>query len=191
LEATATTNIEPQGRHRRFIASARTNLPVWPAVPPPIDEAGRGFILLGLGADAGDVLAGWRSAIDALNRPCRQRLDPEAPANDALIGWLGDALASAVVGWRLMLAGPSSEILLLSARARAAGMLESEIRSFATADAHVRVQCVHCKTPFRCEGEPGAIVACPGCGRHLLIHQHLSRRHAALVAFIADVEKPR
>lgn len=191
MEATAKTNLEPQGRHRRFIASAQTNLPIWPTSPPPIDEAGRGFILLGLGADAADVLAGWRCAIDARSQPCRQRLDLEAPASDALIGWLEDALASAVVGWRLMLAGPSSEVLLLSARARGAGMLESEIRSFATADAHIRGQCVHCKIPFRCEGEPGTVVACPGCGRHLLVHQHLSRRHAALVAFIADVEKPR
>jgi hypothetical protein len=191
LEATAETNTEPRGRHRRFIASSRTNLPVWPSLPPPIDEAGRGFILLGLGADAADALAGWRSAIDVLGRPCRQRLDPDAPASDALIGWLDDVLASAVVGWRLMLAGAASEVLLLSARARAAGMVASEIRCFATADAHVRTQCVHCKTSFRCEGKPGAVVACPGCGRHLLIHQHLSRRHAALVAFIADVEKPR
>ena len=191
MEATAKTNTRPQGRHRRFIASARTNLPVWPDSPPTIDEAGRGFILLGLRADAADVLAGWRFAIDALGRPCRQRLDTETSANDVLIGWLEDALASVVVGWRLMLAGPASEVLLLSARARAAGMLESEIRSFATADIHVRGQCVHCKTSFRCEGEPGAVVVCPGCDRHLLVHQHLSRRHAALVAFIADVEKPR
>ncbi|MBM9401621.1 hypothetical protein JUN65_08475 [Gluconacetobacter azotocaptans] len=175
--------------HRRFVPSATTNLPRWPASAPGIDPQGRGFVLMGLGPAAAGTLARWSADVTAAGHPCRQRLDASAPADDDdMLAWLDDALGAARVGWRLMLAGPAGDILMLAARARAAGMIEAEIRCHAVGEGPARLQCVHCKTLFRAAAGPGSHVACPGCGRMLVVHQHLSRRLAALVAFSADAE---
>jgi predicted RNA-binding Zn-ribbon protein involved in translation (DUF1610 family) len=179
---------KPATRHRRFVASARTNLPRWPTEPPPLDAAGRGFILVALGEGMADVVARWAAAT---SQPCRQLCDPAAMVTDDLLARFDAALGAAVTGWRLMLAGPASEILLLAARARAAGLIEAEIRMHAVEDGYARAQCAHCKTMFRAQGEPGAHITCPGCDRVLILHQHLSRRLGALVAFSALTEAPR
>ncbi|MBB2202339.1 dimethylamine monooxygenase subunit DmmA family protein [Gluconacetobacter tumulisoli] len=174
--------------HRRFVPSATTNLPRWPASAPGIDPQGRGFVLVGLGPAGADTLAGWAADVAAAGHPCRQRRDASAQVTADTLAWLDDALGAARVGWRLMLAGPASDILELAARARTAGMIEAEIRCHAVGEGPARLQCVHCKTLFRAEAVPGSHVACPGCGRALVVHQHLSRRLAALVAFSADAE---
>ena len=182
------TGTQPAPKHRRFVASARTNLPDWPAEPPPVDMAGIGFILVGLGAGMAPVVAGWAAAAP---HPCIQLCDTAPLVTDGVLARFDAMLAEAVTGWRLMLAGPASEILFLAAHARAAGLIAAEIRMHAVADGHARAQCAHCKTLFRTPGEPGAHVTCPGCSRVLILHQHLSRRLGALVAFSALTEAPR
>ena len=175
-------------RHRRFIASARGNLPVWAAEPPSADVGGQGFILIGLGASAPPVVARWRDQIAALKRPVLERLG-EGAADQAMLDWLDATLAQVPIGWRLMLAGPPSEALVLTARARAAGMIDDEIRAFAIDDGHARAHCIHCGTVFKTAGGPGAEAVCPGCGSRLFVHRHFSRDRAALVAFKVDFEK--
>jgi hypothetical protein len=182
------TESEPIARHRRFVASARTNLPRWPTEPPPIDTTGCGFILVAVGEDMAKVVAHWASTTSL---PCHPLCDPASVVTDGLLARFDAVLSVAVTGWRLMLAGPASEILLLAAHARAAGMIEVEIRIYAVEDGHARAQCAHCKTLFRAQGEPGAHVTCPGCDRVLILHQHLSRRLGAFVAFSALTEAPR
>ncbi|MFT9256820.1 MAG: dimethylamine monooxygenase subunit DmmA family protein [Acetobacter sp.] len=176
---------------RRFIASARTNLPDWPtlswdATPEAVDVAGTGFVLVGLGPAAAPVIGAWRQGVG--DRPCVLEVVATDLADTALCDRLAMALANTVVGWRLMLAGPAAEIMGLAAQARRAGMLDVEISLHPLDDSRVRVQCVHCKTLFRAMAGPGDIVICPGCGQNLLVHQHFSRRLGALVGFSADAE---
>ena len=51
-----------------------------------------------------------------------------------------------------------------------------------------RVYCVHCKASN--EGVKTNIVKCAGCGRHLLVRDHYSRRLAAYMGVMADAEVP-
>ncbi len=177
-------------RHRRFVASARTSLPTWPDAPPPLDEAGRGFVLVGTGRGAAAVLDGWRAR--AGDRPVLAFRDENTEeSGDRAAVWLEPALASARTGWRLMIAAPAADVLRLSALARRAGMIEAEIRAFAVQDGVSPLVCVHCRTDFEAEGEPGDEVDCPGCGLRLVVHQHLSRRLGRLAAFVADAEGGR
>ena len=136
-----------------------------------------------------DVVTRWTAS--AAPHPFLELHDPISPVTDGLLARFDAALDTAVTGWRLMLAGPASEVLFLAAHARAAGMIAAEIRMHAIDDGYARAQCVHCKTMFLTPGEPGAHVACPSCKRVLILHQHLSRRLGALVAFSADTEIAR
>ncbi|MBX0344474.1 hypothetical protein K2X14_06430 [Acetobacter sp. TBRC 12305] len=176
---------------RRFIASARTNLPVWSdlswdAAPASVDAAGRGFVLVGVGAGTAPVIEAWRQGVGAW--PCIAWVETGDLADAAVSTRFGAALESMVVGWRLMLAGPPAEIMVLAAQARRTGLLDEEIRLHVLEDGRVRVQCAHCKTLFRATAEPGDIVTCPGCGQNILVHQHFSRHLGAFVGFSADVE---
>ncbi len=184
-----TASVSRPRQHRRFVASARTSLPNWPEAPPPLDEAGRGFVLVGTGRGAGAVLDGWRAR--AGDRPVLAFRDEDAGSADRAASWLEPALGQARTGWRLMLAGAAADVLRLSAIARGAGLIEAEIRAFAVRAGTSPLVCVHCRTGFEAEGEPGDEVDCPGCGLRLVVHQHLSRRLGRLAAFVADAEGGR
>jgi dimethylamine monooxygenase subunit C len=50
------------------------------------------------------------------------------------------------------------------------------------------VYCVHCRASN--EGVTTNVVRCGGCGRHLLVRDHYSRRLAAYMGVMADAEAP-
>ena len=51
-----------------------------------------------------------------------------------------------------------------------------------------RVWCTHCHGST--EGVTTNVVACAGCGRHLLVRDHFSRRHGAFMGVMVDAEQP-
>ena len=51
-----------------------------------------------------------------------------------------------------------------------------------------RVYCIHCQASN--ENVTTNIVQCIGCGRHLLVRDHYSRRLAAYMGVMADAEAP-
>jgi hypothetical protein len=51
-----------------------------------------------------------------------------------------------------------------------------------------RVWCTHCHGLT--EDVTASIVACAGCGRHLLVRDHFSKRHGAFMGVMVDAEVP-
>jgi DNA-directed RNA polymerase subunit RPC12/RpoP len=51
-----------------------------------------------------------------------------------------------------------------------------------------RVYCIHCRAAN--EDVTTNVVRCRGCGRHLLVRDHYSRRLAAYMGVMVDAEAP-
>lgn len=107
-------------------------------------------------------------------------------------GQLADALRreleNASMGTRLYVAGGEGFIWRMSAVGASCGMSEEEIHVERCGSAARPVQCVHCKT--RVEGITTNIYACPGCGLHVTVRDHFSRRLGAYQSVCVDAEAP-
>lgn len=68
------------------------------------------------------------------------------------------------------------------------GMSADEVRCEHLGTAARRVNCVHCRAAN--EDVTTSVVRCGGCGRHLLVRDHYSRRLAAYMGVMADAEVP-
>lgn len=162
-----------------------TSVPPWAIVGtrPPADTSGRAWTIVSFDAD--DVVREWTGQLrssrpDAAIRTHRVRDDAEARAAIEL------DLATAVVGWRLLIAGPADACLRARALAVRRGVNDDEL-TVATIDVGVRdVQCAHCGTTTRAEADLEQVVPCSGCGRKLLVYYHVSRRIGSHLGFMAD-----
>lgn len=163
----------------------RTSVPRWDTTPPEPDPSGRAYTIMTFGTDGRSAAQGltWITGL-ASARPWwayhGRRADAEA------VDLLRDHMATATVGWRLMLAGPEIDVLTVRAAALGAGAVPAEIREYVTATADRRVYCPHCRTPTVTARPVGGTVRCDGCRRTLLIHDHVSPRMAAYLGRLAD-----
>jgi hypothetical protein len=105
-----------------------------------------------------------------------------------LFAELDRMLSGCVMGTRLYIAG--SECFLGSAVQVALkyNLNRDEVQCEHCGSAARRVYCIHCKTSI--EGVKTNIVQCAGCGRHLFVRDHYSRRLAAYMGVMADAEAP-
>lgn len=162
------------------------SVPRWPTAgadpEPGVDENGRAYAVTAFGADAVPVAERWRARIATLGRPVRLRRFDRA--SDEALAALAGQLRDATVGWRLMLAGPEADVLRAHAVARDAGALDAELTLWITGDDRRRVWCAHCATTSDADVRPGDTVPCAGCGRTLVVHEHVSRRRAAYLGSI-------
>lgn len=130
-----------------------------------------------LGADQSQRLQGLATAQTRCYAQCRQ-----------LESDLESIFGSARMGLRLYIAGTERFIWSITKLANAFGIRDDEIQQ-EHADSHARqVACVHCNAltyPVRTN-----IVACAGCGRHLLVRDHFSRRLNAYMGLQIDAEVP-
>ncbi|MEO5874560.1 MAG: dimethylamine monooxygenase subunit DmmA family protein [Streptosporangiaceae bacterium] len=133
---------------------------------------GRSYALLSLGDQARGVAAGW--AVQLADSPLWQRHADRL--DEPLLADFRAELAAVVVGWRLLLCGPSAEVQVLRAEAVRAGAVPAEIHAVVTSAGPKRVYCAHCRTIG-----PGPV--CSGCGLHLTVTGHHSRRLAAFLGF--------
>lgn len=101
---------------------------------------------------------------------------------------LDHALAVAVMGTRLYIAGSESFIGSAVQVAHVYNLNADEVQSEHCGTAARRVYCVHCQAAN--EDVTTNIVTCRGCGRHLLVRDHYSRRLAAYMGVMADAESP-
>lgn len=167
-----------------------TSVPPWTVTPtvPPADVSGRDWAIVAFGDEAEPVVAAWTEQLAAAHPDRSPRVyrpaDPEAAATV-----LADEVAGAVVGWRLMLAGPATACLRLRARALAAGVADDEITVASTDVATRDVQCVHCRTVTTAAVAIEDTVECAGCGRNLLVYYHVSRLRGAHLGFMVDAER--
>ena len=105
---------------------------------------------------------------------------------------LADALRreldGASMGVRLYVAGSEGFIWRMAAVGRTCGMSEDEIHVERCGSQARPVQCVHCRT--RVEGITTNIYTCPGCGLHVTVRDHFSRRLGAYQSVCVDAEAP-
>ncbi|WP_163698567.1 dimethylamine monooxygenase subunit DmmA family protein [Mycolicibacterium sarraceniae] len=156
-----------------------TSVPSWavePACPRP-DLTGRQYTVLAIGADAAEIARGWIAEISA--EPRVHLVADTAEACRALDADLADAL----VGWRLLLAGPAHACLRVRARALELGAGDDEITVASTEVATREIYCPHCRTTTTAPVGLADEVCCPGCRRQLFVYHHVSRRLGAHLGF--------
>lgn len=101
---------------------------------------------------------------------------------------LDSILASCVMGTRLYIAGSESFIGSAVQVAMKYNLNADEVQREHCGSAARRVYCIHCKASN--ENVTTNIVKCTGCGRHLLVRDHYSRRLGAYMGVMVDAEAP-
>lgn len=89
---------------------------------------------------------------------------------------------------RLYVQGTEPFIWSVAALATAAGLAAEQVQLAHAGSLRRRVWCTHCHG-FT-EGVTTSTVPCAGCGRHLLVRDHFSRRHGAFMGVMVDAEAP-
>lgn len=89
---------------------------------------------------------------------------------------------------RLYVQGTEPFIWSVAALAAAAGLAAEQVQLAHAGSLRRRVWCTHCHG-FT-EGVTTTTVPCAGCGRHLLVRDHFSRRHGAFMGVMVDAEAP-
>ena len=163
-----------------------TRVPRWPAEPPTFDGRARSVTLLGLDADAQPVVAQWEAQARTAGVPSSSLVIDDV---NAAVQHLEREMASAVVGWRLLVAGPESGVLTVSAAARSLGAVGGEVLAHVTGVPLRRLHCVHCDAVTPTDVAIGGTVACVGCRRSLHLYHHVSRRLGAYLGYMVDAEE--
>ncbi|WP_146240029.1 dimethylamine monooxygenase subunit DmmA family protein [Prauserella flavalba] len=153
---------------------------------PGVDHAGTSFAVMSFSAEGRAVARRWAAALTATGAPVWAWHGDGA--TERALAELRDRLDGATVGWRLMLAGPEADVLRARSLAVERDAIDAEIRVHVCGTGRKRVWCAHCGGTTETECEAGQAVACANCGRGLLVHDHVSRRHAAYLGVLADPE---
>ena len=168
------------------MGATHTSVPRWPAEVPGVDVTGRALTLVGFGADGRRLTARWAAEVPA-GTPVDLLVTDRA--DDTLLTALAARVDGAVVGWRLMLAGPEVDVLAARALATSLGLVDAELRMAVTCTAGKRVFCPHCRTTTSTTAPVSGETPCAGCGRRLHVYAHVSRRAGAYLGFMADAEE--
>ena len=105
-----------------------------------------------------------------------------------LLPQLAARLAQATIGLRLYAIGAESFIWDAYNIATNAGLAPAEIFLHQAGPPTRRVYCTHCRTMQ--DDITLNIAPCPGCGAHLFVRDHFSRRLAAYMGVKVDAEAP-
>jgi hypothetical protein len=169
-----------------------TSVPGWAVAStrPPADLTGRYWTVVGFGDEAGTVLKLWTDQI-AAHRP---DATPDVhsfgvDSLDVAVEAVTAAIKTAVVGWRLMLAGPAYACLKVRAHALRLGVADAEIVVASTEVDTREVICVHCDNRNAVRVDLEDTSPCTGCGRNLFVHYHVSRLTGAHLGYMADAEQ--
>ncbi len=166
-----------------------TSVPPWAVAPlrPAADLTGRHWTVLAIGDDAAAIAAQWTDQIAAQRPDARPRVhlvDDAEAASEALEADLADA----VVGWRLLLAGPAHACLRVRAHALELGAGDDEITVASTEVATREIFCAHCRTVTTARVELTGTLPCTGCGRELFVYYHVSRRLGTHLGFASGAD---
>jgi hypothetical protein len=89
---------------------------------------------------------------------------------------------------RLYVLGTEPFLWSVAATAAQAGWSAEQWQLCHAGSLQRRVWCTHCHGLT--EDVTTSIVACAGCGRHLLVRDHFSKRHGAFMGVMVDAEVP-
>ncbi len=105
----------------------------------------------------------------------------------AVIAALGKA-GPFEVGDRVYVQGTEPFLWAVALAAGQVGLVHSQVRLAHAGSLQRKVWCTHCHGCT--DGVTTHVVACSGCGRHLLVRDHFSRRHGAFMGVMVDAEVP-
>ncbi|MGY1722632.1 dimethylamine monooxygenase subunit DmmA family protein [Blastococcus sp. SYSU DS0533] len=162
-----------------------TSVPRWAAAPPALPHGVRSAAVLGLDEAAGPVVTAWAAeaaAAGAAVSVLRARTTTEA------LAWVDARASEALIGWRLLVAGPEEGVLRARARALRLGAVPAEVLTHVTGIPSRRVHCAHCTHETQTSAAIGATCTCQGCGRTLHVYHHVSRRLGAYLGYMVDAE---
>lgn len=159
----------------------------------------RHWLVLDASGMTADLLAALHAAFAPV-APCLQVCWVGTPALPA--GWdaitvlpdvaaLGPLLAQAqplAVNDRLCAQGTEPFVWRVAALAAQAGLGAAQVQLAHAGSQRRRVWCTHCHGVT--DDVSTNVVACAGCGRHLLVRDHFSRRHGAFMGVMVDAEQP-
>jgi len=162
-----------------------TSVPAWAVERscPTADLTGRQYTVLAIGPDAAEIAAEWVTQIPD-TEPWVHLVADAAAACAALEGDVADA----VVGWRLLLAGPAHACLRVRARALELGAADDEITVASTEVGVREIYCAHCRITTQASVALTEEISCPGCGRRLFVYYHVSRRLGAHLGFASHAD---
>lgn len=165
-----------------------TSVPAWVAAAhqPDADLTGRSWTVVSFGADA--VVADWMTQIAGRFPDADVTVHTVDTDADAAAAVSAD-LAEAMVGWRLLVAGPADACLRLRAHALRCGVSDDEMVVASTTVRLRDVVCVHCGARTRTDVAIEGVVPCAGCARNLLVYYHVSRLKGAHLGFMVDAEE--
>ena len=169
-----------------------TSVPAWAAAPlePDADLTGRSWTVVGIGVAAEAIVERWITQIRETHPdPSLSVHLVAADADDAAAEAVSADLAAALVGWRLLIAGPADACLRLRAHALRGGVGDDEIVVASTAVTTREVACAHCGAHTRADVGLEDVVPCAGCHRNLLVYYHVSRLRGAHLGFMVDAEE--
>lgn len=158
-------------------------LPAWPAAPEPVTPDAAAYLVVALGTEGStrSVANQWVTAAKAIAPVILLVLDTMASAADR--DSLETALGRARTGCRILVVGGQYDVLQALAAIRDAGAIPAELTSFVVHTRDLPIYCAQCRKTSRVAGAPEDEVECPGCGRTVAIHPHMS---AALGSFLAS-----
>ncbi|MBB3604599.1 hypothetical protein FHT40_004277 [Mycolicibacterium sp. BK556] len=167
-----------------------TSVPAWAVEPacPTADLTGRHYTVLAIGTDAAEIAEQWTAQIIAEHPEAQPRVHLVTDA-DAARAALDTDLADAVVGWRLLLAGPAHMCLRVRARALEAGAADDEITVASTEVDTREIYCAHCRITTTASAGLSDEIPCPACGRGLFVYHHVSRRLGAHLGFATAADR--
>ncbi|MDY6811399.1 MAG: dimethylamine monooxygenase subunit DmmA family protein [Actinomycetota bacterium] len=166
-----------------------SSIPIWarPATPvgEPVSELlGRTYLIVGVGTAAAEPAHRWATIVPGEKLSFALTFDNVEEA----AGALRHELARARVGVRVVIIAPRGAALALRGVATTAGLMDDEIHVTVAGVDAIEVFCSHCAAVTRTELGVDDIVGCAGCGRHLLIYHHVSRRSGRYLGFMVDAE---
>jgi hypothetical protein len=176
--------------------------PIYTTLQP--DLGGRQHVLVGQGS-GGEALVrvlrglprrqGAEVIVIYTGEPLQSELanlDPQGlrlyPSEAEAVADLDRTLARCFVGTRVYVSGSESFIGLCVQVSSRYAMNDDEVQCEHAGSAARRVYCIHCKVSN--EDVTTNIVRCAGCGRHLLVRDHYSRRLAGFMGVMVDAEVP-
>ena len=175
-----------------------TSRPVYPPLCPDL-LAGRHWLVLEAGAVSDSLQADLGGAFAPVAQqlqtwwvgPLAQATSPSPLTVLTDLPALRHAMSQAgpfEVGDRLYAQGTEPFVWAVAAAASQAGLTPSQVRLAHAGSLQRKVWCTHCHGCT--EGVTTHVVACAGCGRHLLVRDHFSRRHGAFMGVMVDAEVP-
>lgn len=121
-----------------------------------------------------------------------QSLVPEGlqvcDSEESILAALREQLADCLMGTQFYVAGNEAFIWAVLKELKVYGVQDINVEKELSGTLARSVYCVHCKTTDK--NVHHSIHQCSGCGRHLFVRDHFSRRLGAYMGVMVDAEEP-